>query len=336
MPVHFITLGGLREDYFITPTKQVHLHKLGGNAIYSAVGAALWVENVGIVARVGSNYPGDWLEDIHARGIDIERVKILPDAQDTRTFYAYTNETERIDTAPARHFKALGMRVPDALEDYLHSTLGQDSAKSFDPMAIRPSDVVRAGGENTLLGAHLAPIHFVTHRTVPAALRLANVNVITLDPSVRYMQPDKHNEVREIVAGLDAFLPSEMEVKSYYRRDKVDMWEAAEMFAGMGAKAVAIKLGPKGQYLYDRTSRRRWHIPAYPARVTDVTGAGDAYCGGFMAGMCQTGDPVEAALWGTISASIVIEGTGALYALNAHPQLPKARLDNWRSEIRPK
>jgi ribokinase len=38
--------------------------------------------------------------------------------------------------------------------------------------------------------------------------------------------------------------------------------------------------------------------PTAPARVLDVTGEGDAFCGGFIAGLVETGDPVLAARYG--------------------------------------
>ncbi|MCA9947120.1 MAG: hypothetical protein KC449_26755, partial [Anaerolineales bacterium] len=51
-------------------------------------------------------------------------------------------------------------------------------------------------------------------------------------------------------------------------------------------------------------------------RIADVTGAGDSFCGGFMVGLAQTGDPAQAVAYGLVSASLVIEGYGALYALS--------------------
>jgi ribokinase len=68
--------------------------------------------------------------------------------------------------------------------------------------------------------------------------------------------------------------------------------------------------------------------------VRDVTGAGDAYCGGFMVGLSETGDPVEAALRGAISASITVEGIGATYALGTTPGLAEARLRSLRDSVR--
>jgi sugar/nucleoside kinase (ribokinase family) len=66
----------------------------------------------------------------------------------------------------------------------------------------------------------------------------------------------------------------------------------------------------------------------------DPTGAGDAFCGGFLAGYRRTYDPLEAVLFGNISASLVVEGTGPFYALDALPGLAQARLDALRQSVR--
>jgi ribokinase len=151
---------------------------------------------------------------------------------------------------------------------------------------------------------------------------------------MRYMQPRYESEVRAIVGGLDAFLPSEMETRSYFPGPLSDLWEAAEAFGAMGARCVVLKLGARGQYVYDTAGRQRWHVPAYPVDVVDVTGAGDSYCGGFLAGLGQTDDPLEAALRGSVSASFVVEGLGALYALERGLEEAGARLEAVRGAVR--
>lgn len=327
-----VIVGGLREDYFITHAGEVHLRRLGGNAVYAAVGARVWVEGVGIVSRIGENYPQEWLAEIQKRGVDVSGVKILPGVQETRTFYAYTSPEERVDTDPAFHFRRLGLPVPRELTDYVSSTEGQDSRSKFGMLAVRPGEVDRRSLDARAV--HFAPYDFMTHRTVPDAFRSAGVRLITLDPSVRYMQPSYAREVAHVVNGLDVFLPSELEVRSFFREDYRDEWQAAEAFGEMGCKVVVIKLGARGQAVFDADGRKKWHVPAYPATVRDVTGAGDAYCGGFIAGFLKTFDPVEAALHGSVSASLVIEGMGALYALGADPRLAVARLDSLRNYVR--
>ncbi len=333
-PIAYAVVGGLREDYFITPAGEAHLHVLGGNAVYAAAGARVWATTgVGVVARVGSNFPPEWLAQLAGEaGIDVRGVRVLPDPQDTRTFYAYVSQEERVDTDPIAHFARLGRPVPRELVDYVSSTTGQDSRAQFMPLAVRPADLVEA-----VLGArglHLAPADFLTHHTLPVAARRNSRPIVTVDPSIRYMQPAFKDDLRRIVSGIDAFLPSEVEVRSFFRDERPGMWEAAAALSAMGATYVVIKLGSRGQYLYESAAGRKWHVPAYPATVRDVTGAGDAYCGGFLVGLVETGDPVEAALRGSISASIVIEGVGALYALGSTPGLAEARLHSLRDGVR--
>jgi sugar/nucleoside kinase (ribokinase family) len=100
-----------------------------------------------------------------------------------------------------------------------------------------------------------------------------------------------------------------------------------------GCEFVVIKRGESGQYLYDSTSKTRWEISAYPSRLVDPSGAGDAFCGGFLYGYRQTYDPLQAVLHGSISASMVIEGSGPFYALDAVSGLAQARLEALREAV---
>jgi len=68
-----------------------------------------------------------------------------------------------------------------------------------------------------------------------------------------------------------------------------------------------------------------FHRPGDRA-IVDVTGAGDAFCGGFAAGLLETGDPVRAGQYGLVSASIVIEGYGATYGLQIPREVVTRRL----------
>ena len=70
----YVFVGGLREDYCITASGEVHLRKLGGNAVYAAAGARGWGEGGGLLSRLGSNFPAEWLEQMQARGLDTSGV----------------------------------------------------------------------------------------------------------------------------------------------------------------------------------------------------------------------------------------------------------------------
>jgi sugar/nucleoside kinase (ribokinase family) len=326
--MEYFTSGGMRIDYVITADRQVHLREMGGNAIYSAVGARIWGVSVGILSRVGENYPPGWLARLERAGIRTQGIRQVPGWQDMRTFYRYLDLETRVDTAPAGHFSELGLPLPEDLQGYVHSTPGQDG-QEFIPLSPRPEDL--PSSYFRVKAAHLSPMELPSHGALCTALASRGI-LLSLDPGERYMTPSLMEQVLSFLRCVDAFLPSEQEVQSMLGSG--DPWQAAERFAEAGPQVVVIKAGREGSFLYDARARRRWHVPAYPTTVVDVTGAGDAYCGGFMVGYQETGDPVLAACYGAVSASFVLQGFGALYALRFSRTQAEERLSRMRGEVR--
>ncbi len=327
MNPRFITGGGLRIDYLITHDGKAHVDQIGGNALYAAVGAALWSDEVGLWARLGENYPDKWLAQLRPFSLHTDGLIRIPGQQDHRTFFAYTPDGRRDDTNPAAHFARIGRPLPAALRDYIHSTPGQDDPDVYEPLALRPEDWPDA--YNGATAVHISPLSLATHRHVPALLRQQDTHQITIDPGERYMIPERANYIRQMLPQIDAFLPSDMEVRSLLGAN-VDLWAAAEQLCAWGAPLVVVKNGANGVLILEGRNGRRTHIlpyhPANDSRVIDVTGAGDSFCGGFMVGLAQTNDPIQAAKMGLISSSLVIEGYGALYAVQRGRDEALARL----------
>ena len=307
-----VCAGGLRSDYLITREGEAHVGLPGGNALYAAAGAQLWANNVALWARYGRNYAGSLLDTFSEIGLGTAGLIRLPDEQDHRTFYAYTPDGSRDDTQPAAHFARIGQPLPAELDDYIHSTPLQDDPHVYEPLALRPQDWPDAYGAQTAV--HLAPLPLATHLHAPARLRDAGVELISVDPGERYMIPERIPFIRQLLPQVDVFLPSDQEVRSLFGGE-VNLWQAAEQLIGWGAPLVVIKVGPEGVLLWDKANGRRQQLPAYhkagDPRIVDVTGAGDSFCGGFLAGLAQSGDALLAAQTGLISASMVIEGYGA-------------------------
>jgi sugar/nucleoside kinase (ribokinase family) len=148
------------------------------------------------------------------------------------------------------------------------------------------------------------------------------------------MNPTFWDNIPAIINGVTAFLTSEEKINSLFQGKSTDLWEMAETLAGYGCEMIIIKRGTRGQYVYEHSSHSRWIIPAYPSRVLDPTGAGGAFCGGFLVGYRTTYNPLTAALYGNISASLVVEGSGTFYALDALPGLAQARLESLQGMVR--
>jgi sugar/nucleoside kinase (ribokinase family) len=169
---------------------------------------------------------------------------------------------------------------------------------------------------------------------LPPILRQGHVSTITIDPAATYMNPIFWDDIQVLVKGITAMLTSEEKLRGLFEGRTSDLWEMAETVASWGCDIVVIKRRGRGQYVYEHNGRSRWTIPAYPARIVDPTGVGDAFCGGFLTGYRLAYDPLEAALHGNISSSLVIEGSGVFYALDTLPGLAKARLEGLRGMAR--
>jgi sugar/nucleoside kinase (ribokinase family) len=325
-------IGGIRRDYYIGSEGQTHLGVLGGHGVYAAAGALIWSEDVSLYSRVGVDLRGEFLARLREEGIQLDGLSLHSEGVETRRFFAYSPDGARLMSNPAAHFLRIGMPLPKDLLDY--------PAPGTDDPSMIP------GGADTYLPAdlpapivegcfHLCPADYRTQLLLPAHLKAAGARHLTLDPAPTYPSMGYKAALRGIVSGLDAFLPSTEEAQDLMRPANLSPFEAAEAVAELGCRIVVLKHGAGGSFVWERETARGWLVPAYPARVRDQTGAGDAYCGGFLAGLCRTGDPVEAALMGTVSASLMIEGSGALYPLGALPGLAQARLEALRPLVRP-
>lgn len=322
-----IVCGGLRIDFLISAEGQARLNQLGGNAVYASVGARMFSEEVMILARAGENYPQQWLDDLANKGILSDYVRRVPGWQDMRTFYAYVDEKTRVDHDPQTHFARIGQPLPPELEGYSFSTL--DTQNEDSPLALRGEDAPRAELAGAV--AHLAPTALRSQHELVREFRRRGVQQITVDPGEYTMTGENADTIMEMCGQIDAFLPSELEVKLLLNTE--DVQQAAETFAAWGTSVVVIKRGPDGCLLYEREQRRFTAIPPYPARVVDVTGAGDVFSGAFAATLHQTADPRRAALLSSVAASFALEGYGALYALNPPREQVQDRLQTLAAMI---
>ena len=329
-----LLIGKLSRDYYIMPDGKTGENEPGGNLIYSAVGYSLWEPSPppGLVARVGENYPQDWINRFRQRGFDTRGIRVLSEPIDSRFFYIYSDRTTRIHDDPVPHYARIGVPFPRDLLGYRVTKNIVDSRTQLTSTSIRqgdfPTDFLDANA------AHLCAVDYLTQTLVPAVLRHHGFTIVTVDPSPGMMTPVFWDDFPTVLTGLTAFLPSEQEIRNLFLGRSTDIWEMAEALAAYGCEFIIIKRGEGGQLIYDATSKSRWEIPPYPARVINLTGAGDAFCGGFLAGYRSTFDPVQAGLFGNISASFVVEGSGPFYALESLPGLAAARMDALRASIR--
>jgi sugar/nucleoside kinase (ribokinase family) len=258
--------------------------------------------------------------------------EFYPNQSTCALFTAFSDEETRHTDAPVAHFARLNLPFPKSLLGYNPQPLQPDSRSQPSLRTIRMTEI--PGSYLDATAAHLCPVDFLSHTLLPSVLRQGQVATITVDPAASYMNPIFWDDVQVMVKGVTGLLTSEEKLRSLFEGRSSDLWEMAEAIGSWGCEIIVIKRRGRGQFVYNHGNRSRWMIPAYPARVIDPTGAGDAFCGGFLAGFRSTYEPVDAALHGNISASLVIEGGGPFYALDALPGLAQARLEGLRGMAR--
>lgn len=332
LPLTFIIAGRLLREYLLPPVGRPLLDSPGGSLLYAAGGLALWDGSAGLLSRVGEDLPRKWVHDLKVRGFDVSGIRILKQSLDLRSFIAYNDIDDRTSNNPVTHFARRELTFPKSLLGYQPPPDPQADPREPDPAAPSLTDIPK--GYLDARAAHVCPLDFVTQSQLIAALKGGSINTVCLDPSPGYMLPAFKKDLHMLLQGVTAFLPSEQELRSLFWGETHDVWEMVEAVSIYGCELIVVKRGGQGQLVYNVLSKRRWEIPAYPARVADPTGAGDAFCGGFLAGYQKTYDPLEAALHGGVAASLKVEGSGPFYALGVLPGLAEARLSALRELVR--
>lgn len=94
-----------------------------------------------------------------------------------------------------------------------------------------------------------------------------------------------------------------------------------------GVQAVVLTLGPRGQ-LVGRRGADVVHLPAAPAAVRDVSGAGDALVGGTIADLVLGTSVVDAVRTGAAAAALATES-----ATSVHPRLSRTSVAERRAAV---
>lgn len=133
---------------------------------------------------------------------------------------------------------------------------------------------------------------------------------LVVSDTMNYWIARKPDRVLEVLRQVDVALLNEEEARAL--SGETQLVKAADRLIEQGARAVIVKKGEHGA-MY-RSPEERFITPAFPVEaLTDPTGAGDSFAGGFLGWLARAGrldgDALRQALaCGTAMASIAIEG----------------------------
>ncbi len=269
--VELVVLGHVSIDTIVFPDGR-KIEMPGGAAAAVATSAALAGARVGLVTKVGEDFPREWLERL-ARYVDVKGVQILPG----RTIHIWViyREDGSVES-PVEMGVAERMGETPIPEDYLKAEL-----------------------------FHIAPIPPEEQLKVMERLEGRRVS---LDFNPTYYEDYRRNPdlLRKLVSRSYAVFPNEREAELI--TGLKDARKAAEELYSWGAELVVITRGERGVLVYDGDFHE---FPALPVKVVDPTGAGDAFAGAFLAGLVKGKTLEECARLGLERAREVLKKRGS-------------------------
>ncbi len=162
---------------------------------------------------------------------------------------------------------------------------------------------------------------FVTQLEQPIAAAMRALEIARAAGVTTILNPAPAAPLDDAVFALcDYVTPNETETEALTGLPVASLAEArkaADALLAMGAANAIITLGEQGALLHNASMSE--HVPAFKCGpVVETTGAGDAFNGGFAAGLAQGLSPIEAVRFGCATAGISVTRPGTA------PSMPTA------------
>ena len=270
-----LVVGTVTLDTVETPQKRVE-DVLGGSGTYAAVAASFFGNLVRLIGVVGADFPQTYTDFLQTQGICLEGLKQVAGGKTFRWGGRYAEDFNVRDTL----FTELNV-----IADF-HPTL-PDTYKE-------------------------TPYLFLAND--PPQLQLSIIEQVSkpkliVCDTMDFWIHEEREALEKTIERVDILILNDSEAKLL--TGESNLLNAARAILRKGPQRVIIKKGEHGAISITKSSF--FSAPAYPlTQVTDPTGAGDSFAGGFMGYLASVGDVSEgsirkAMMYGTVVASFNIE-----------------------------
>ncbi len=277
--MRLVTVGSVAFDAIESPFGKTD-KIVGGAGTFITLASSFFVKEQGIISVVGDDFPASTLENMKAKGIDIQGIQIKAGE---KTFFwsgRYHNDMNSRDTLVTElnvleHFNPI---IPQAFQ----------------------------GADYLMLG-NLSP---QVQRMVIERME-KRPKLIAMD-TMNFWMDIALEELKKTMALVDVLIINDEEARQL--SGVYSLVKAAKVIRAMGPQIVIIKKGEHGALLFHEENM--FFAPALPLEdVFDPTGAGDTFAGGFMGYIAATDDfsfenMKRAIIAGSALASFCVEKFG--------------------------
>jgi len=249
-----LAVGTVAFDTIETPYGKAEM-VIGGACTYISWAASYFTSEIHLVSVVGDDFPSDELQQMEARGINLDGLDIKKGQKSF--FWAgkyHSNMNERTTLATDLN----------VLADF----------EPIVPQKARSADFVMLG--NLTPAIQLSVIDQLD----------GSQKMIVLD-TMNYWMDSAMDELKKVLKRIDVLTINDEEARQL--SGEHSLVKAAEVILTMGPKVLVVKKGEHGALLFQGSDI--FFAPALPlAEVFDPTGAGDTFAGGFTGYLAKTGD----------------------------------------------
>ncbi|HEX7441386.1 MAG TPA: sugar kinase [Caldimonas sp.] len=303
MSVDILALGEAMVEFNQTGEGQGrhYLQGFGGDTSNFVISAARQGAKAGYLSALGDDAHGRMLRELWAReGVDHSGVRTDAAAYTAIYFVTHDGAGHRFN------FRRAG------------SAASRMSAADLPREGIEAAKVLHLSGISLALSAAACD-------TCYAAIEIARgAGVrVSFDTNLRlklWPLARARAVMSDVMALCDICLPSLDDISGI--TGLVDPDAIVDHCLRLGAKVVALKLGPDGALVAD--GGRRVRISPHPCKPVDATGAGDTFGGAFVARLLA-GDALEAAgHYAAVASALSTEGYGAVEPIPSAAQVRAA------------
>lgn len=279
-----------------------YLEGHGGDTSNAAIAAARQGAEVGYITAIGADMAGDsFMRQWDREGIDTSTVSRMADAQTGVYFITH-----------------------DGGGHQFHHYRGGSAASRYTPAHLPEAAIV--GAKILYVSGISQGISTSAADAVFRAIAVARSNGVKVAYDTNYrpkLWPPARAAaiIHAAIAQADFAFPGLEDATALTGLTDPDA--IADFYLRMGPPVVALKLGDGGALLATPAERHR--IAAHPIRLVDAAGAGDAFCGAFLARILGGDAPLEAARYANLAAALACEGLGCVAPIPTAAQVSAAR-----------
>jgi 2-dehydro-3-deoxygluconokinase len=266
-----------------------YLEGHGGDTSNAAIAAARQGARVGYITALGSDMPGDSFMRLWQReGVDTSTV-VRTDRYQTGVYFVTHDQA-------GHHF--LHYRADSAAAMF--------TVADVPTAAIAAARILYVSGISQGISASACDAVF-------AAIDTARRNGVKLAYDTNYRSrlwpPARAASVMHAaMAHADYAMPGLEDARTLTGLTDPDAM--LDFYLTLGPKVVLLKMGADGAYLATADGRQR--IPAHTVVPVDATGAGDTFCGSFLARILAGDEAEAAARYAAVAAALKCRGYGAV------------------------